>query len=121
MALGEDRAGLFTRDSRLAGLAEESGDETGERVWRLPMGEEFEEPIRSKIADVRNLGTTRWGGASTAATFLARWTEGIPHVHLDIAGPAMAADAKPFRAPGATGFGVRLVFDFLERWCRPEG
>ncbi len=121
VALGEDRAGLFTRDTRLAGLAEESGDETGERVWRLPMGEEFEEPIRSKIADVRNLGTTRWGGASTAATFLAHWTGGIPHVHLDIAGPAMAADAKPFRAPGATGFGVRLVFDFLERWCRPEG
>ncbi|MGE9291257.1 MAG: leucyl aminopeptidase family protein, partial [Puniceicoccales bacterium] len=105
VALGEERGGLFCKDPNLSLLFQKCGDKTGDRVWPLPFSEEFDSQIKSKVADVRNLGQTRWGGASTAASFLARWTEGLPHAHLDIAGPAMTAIPKPYRSPGATGFG----------------
>ncbi len=115
VALGEERAGLFSDDSDLVDRLLGASDETGEALWRLPLGEEFTEAVRGKTADLRNLGTTRWGGASTAAAFLAHWTKGLRHAHIDLAGPAMPEKEKPGRAPGATGYGVRLVVRFLEK------
>jgi len=120
VALGEERAGLFCKDAALSLLMQNAGGKSGERVWSLPVGEEFEEQISSKVADVRNLGNTKWGGASTAATFLFRWTENLPHVHLDIAGPAMNDKEKPYRAAGATGFGVGLLSTFIESWTKSQ-
>ncbi|MBC2603143.1 leucyl aminopeptidase [Puniceicoccus vermicola] len=117
-ALGEERGGLFCRDEDLTRIMQKCGEQTGERVWPLPFEEEFDSQIESEVADVRNLGKTRWGGASTAATFLARWTKGLPHIHLDIAGPAMTAIPKQYRGPGATGFGVGLVYAFVESWTQ---
>lgn len=118
VALGEERAGLFCDDPSLSRLCQESGETVGERVWPLPLGEEFDPLIESNVADVRNLGKTRWGGASTAASFLARWTQGLSHIHLDIAGPAMTDRPRPYRSSGATGFGVRLVYELMENWIR---
>ncbi len=118
VALGEERAGMFCKEAHLSRLLQECGERTGDRVWSLPFCDEFDAQIESKVADVRNLGATRWGGASTAASFLARWTKGIPHIHLDIAGPAMTSTPKPYRGPGATGFGVGLVYAFAESWAK---
>jgi len=117
VALGEERAGLFSRDTALTRLLQTCGEDSGEPVWPLPLGEEFDSQIESKVADVRNLGKTRWGGASTAASFLSNWTRGIPHLHLDIAGPAMGGKEKVYRSHGATGFGTRLVYRFAEAWA----
>tara|TARA_R100000027_G_scaffold50114_3_gene38783 strand:- start:9880 stop:11322 length:1443 start_codon:yes stop_codon:yes gene_type:complete len=116
VALGEERAGLFCKDPELSQMLQDCGKATGQPVWPLPFCEEFDEQIESKVADVRNLGKTRWGGASTAASFLARWTKDIPHIHLDIAGPAMTAIPKKYRGSGATGFGVSLIYSFTEKW-----
>jgi len=121
VALGEERAGLFCNDPELSSLFQKCGEDAGEKVWPLPFEEEFESLIESKVADVRNLGKTRWGGASTAATFLSQWTKGLPHIHLDIAGPAMSDGEKSYRGPGATGFGVRAVYQFIETWASAGG
>lgn len=117
VALGEERAGLFSKDETISQLLCSVGDQIGEKVWPLPVGDEFDEMITSKVADVRNLGSTRWGGASTAASFLLKWTDGLKHVHLDIAGPAMSSKERFYRSEGASGFGVNLVVRFIEKWA----
>ncbi len=121
VALGEERAGLFSEDEELSASLLSASSKTGESLWQLPLGEEFTESVQSKVADLRNLGSTRWGGASTAAAFLRHWTQGLPHAHIDLAGPAMAQKEAPHRTIGATGFGVRLVLRFLEDFSGKEG
>ncbi|MEO8206240.1 MAG: leucyl aminopeptidase, partial [Chthoniobacterales bacterium] len=112
VALGEERAGLFCNDDQLAQALCKAGDSSGERVWRLPHGEEFESLIRSDVALVKNTGG-RWGGASTAATFLSHWITAPKWAHLDIAGPGHTAKSKAWAEAGATGFGVGVVVDYL--------
>ena len=114
VALGSKRAGLFTADESLRTGLIAVGESTGDRVWPLPMGEEFDDQIRSDVALVKNTGG-REGGASTAASFLQHWAGDIRWAHLDIAGPAMGAKEVPHLEKGATGFGVRLVTEFLRR------
>ena len=114
VALGEFVAGMFTKNDQMAQQLYKSGITTYDRVWRLPMWDDFGELIKSDIADVANLGNTRWAGAITAAKFLEHFVDkNIPWTHLDIAGPAMNNSSRNYTKKYMTGFGVRLLFDYL--------
>lgn len=114
VALGSRRAGLFTDDLILRDQLHDVGEATGDRVWPLPMGEEYDDQIRSDVGLVKNTGG-REGGACTAASFLRHWAGDRRWAHLDIAGPAMGGKDLPHLEKGATGFGVRLVTEFLRQ------
>ena len=114
VALGEFVAGMFTKNEVMAENLYKSGITTYDRVWRLPMWDDFNELISSDVADVANLGKTRWAGAITAAKFLEHFVDkNIPWTHLDIAGPAMNNDSRSYTKKYMTGFGVRLLFDYI--------
>jgi len=116
VALGEFVAGMFTKNEAMAENLYKSGITTYDRVWRLPMWDDFNELITSDVADVANLGKTRWAGAITAAKFLEHFVDkNIPWTHLDIAGPAMNNPSRSYTKKYMTGFGVRLLFDYLSR------
>ncbi len=83
--------------------------QAGEKLCRLPLDEDMREDIKSEFADVKNIGTTRWGGAITAALFLQKFAGKTPWVHIDIAGPAWADKKRHYDSPGGTGYGVRLL------------
>ena len=85
---------------------------TGERLWQLPLDEEYRKAIRSEIADIKNVGN-RSAGAITAAKFLQEFVEDTPWVHLDIAGMDLDHDGRPYACKGATGFGVRTLVQLL--------
>jgi leucyl aminopeptidase len=113
VALGEIAAGLFTKNDKLAAGLFNIGIKTNERVWRMPMWEEYGNDIKSEIADIKNLGI-RWGGASSAAKFLENFVdENMPWAHIDIAGPAIAHKENNFSSDSMTGFGVRLLIEFM--------
>jgi leucyl aminopeptidase len=109
VALGQEYAGLFSNDDRLVERLEKVGDETGERVWHMPLGPEYDKMIDSKFADMKNTGG-RYGGSITAAQLLARFVEKTPWAHLDIAGTAWGA-GKPYASKGGSGWGVRLFVE----------
>lgn len=117
VALGRERAGLFSEDAKLIQAVEKSSTATGDLVWNLPMGDEFDEYVKSEVATVKNAGE-RWGGASFAASFLQTWAEDIPFVHLDIAGTAWITRPKKDLEIGATGHGVRLLVDVLQKLAK---
>jgi leucyl aminopeptidase len=108
--LGFEHAGIFANDDRLAQRVTEAGLKTGERVWRLPLDPAYDKMIRSKIADVKNIGGAN-SGAITAAQFLKRFVEeGTVWAHLDIAGVAWQdSEQKPMIPSWGTGWGVRLL------------
>ena len=112
IALGSSRAGLFTNDSALGKQLKEASELSGERVWEMPHDEFYHEQIKSEIALVKNTGG-REGGACTAAAFLEKWVEEIPWAHIDIAGTAWSTKEATYLTKGATGFGVRLILDYL--------
>jgi leucyl aminopeptidase len=113
VALGQNAAGLFTKNERLADKLYNTGMKTYDRVWRLPMWDEYSKFNESKIADVNNDGG-RWAGATAAAKFLENFVdEKIPWAHIDIAGPAMAHELNNYTKTYMTGFGVRLMFEYL--------
>lgn len=112
-ALGKFQAGLFTKDDKLAGLLEKAGLNSYERVWRMPFGDEYNELIKSEVADVANLGS-KWAGAITAGKFLEYFVnENHSWAHIDIAGPAIKHKFKNYTNKYHTGFGVRLLYEFL--------
>jgi leucyl aminopeptidase len=113
VALGQYHAGLFSNDDALSDQLLAAGKTTHERLWRLPMGDEYDKLIDSKNADMKNVGG-RFGGSISAAQFLKRFVKSTPWAHLDIAGTAMAAPATEFNQSWGTGFGVRL----LDRYIR---
>jgi leucyl aminopeptidase len=112
VALGSEAAGLFTDDDELARKLIQSGEKTGDRVWRLPVWNDYRDLIRSEWADMKNAGG-RWGGAITAAVFLKEFVDCPSWAHLDIAGTAYAESETAREARGATGAGVRVTIDFL--------
>ena len=114
VALGEDIAGLFGNNDRLLLNLEKSAAATADRVWRLPLEKSYQHLIKSHIADVKNISGGRYGGAITAALFLNEFTGEIPWVHLDIAGPAFAEKDTPLAPAGGTGYGVRLLLNYLK-------
>ena len=117
VALGSEAAGLFSNDDELARKLIESGERTGDRVWRLPAWDEYREQIRSEWADMKNSGG-RWGGAITAAVFLKEFVDCPSWAHLDIAGTAYAESETPREARGSTAAGVRVTIDFLQSLSR---
>ena len=108
VALGTEYAGLFSNDDELAERLVKVGLITGERVWRMPLGPEYDKQIDSQFADMKNTGT-RNGGSITAAQFLQRFVDGTPWAHLDIAGTAMGAPKTEINQSWGSGFGVRLL------------
>lgn len=108
VALGHIRTGLFSTDDKLAGKIAAAGEKTGERMWRLPIDEDYKEMNKSKIADIKNAGN-RWAGATTGALFLEFFTDGTPWAHLDIAGTAYLDKKYRYYPAGATGVGVRTL------------
>jgi leucyl aminopeptidase len=114
VALGEKIAGVFTADKELAEDIVQSGEKVFERCWRMPMPEDYKELLKSDFADIKNIGSTRWGGAITAALFLSEFVKDTRWAHVDIAGPAYLKKADSYCGPGGTGFGVRLLYDLLE-------
>ena len=114
VALGLGATGLFTRDEKLRGELPDAGAVAGERVWQLPMYEEYLAQLQKGPADLCNIGG-RWGGAITAALFLGEFVpRELPWAHLDIAGPAFAETDQPDSTEGGTGAGVRTLTRWLE-------
>ncbi len=113
IALGEEITGLFSNDDPLADALRESGERTHERLWRLPVYQEYRDLLKSSIADIKNAGG-RKAGSITAAIFLKEFVKKTPWAHLDIAGTAYPAELKHYQPTHATGVGVRLLIDYLE-------
>jgi leucyl aminopeptidase len=109
VALGHEQAGMFSSDDALAEQLAAAGAAVGEKLWRMPLGEDYAKHIRSDIADIKNVGRAREAGASAGAVFLERFVGDVPWAHLDIAGVAWTKRDLPLAAKGATGFGVRLL------------
>ena len=113
VALGDSFAGLISNNKKLITNLVKSGERTGEYLWEMPMFEDYRESIKSKIADLKN---ANYRGASSikAGLFLNEFTANIPFAHIDIAGTAfLSKQNKFYSSEGATGFGVRLIYDFL--------
>ena len=109
VALGLDITGLFTNDQSWCDQIIQSAAAVGEEVWPLPMTPHFSDQLKSKIADLRNIGAGRWGGAITAAKFLEEFVGDASWTHMDIAGPAFADSAKSYIDGGASGVMVRTL------------
>ncbi|NHN89708.1 leucyl aminopeptidase [Acetobacter conturbans] len=116
VGLGNEYAGLFSNDDTLSAKLTEAGTVTQEKLWRMPMGEEYDKQLKSDIADMKNIGGGRAGGSITAAQFLKRFVGETPWAHLDIAGVAWATKAKSGSPKGASGFGVRLLDRFVRQF-----
>jgi len=108
VALGTQHAGLFSNDDGLADKLTAAGRASGEKLWRLPLGPEYDKQIDSRFADMKNTGG-RYGGAITAAQFLKRFVADTPWAHLDVAGTAMASPDSDINRSWGSGFGVRLL------------
>jgi leucyl aminopeptidase len=115
VALGHVNAGAFSNDEDAWAKFDAALDLSGEKFWRLPLGEEYAEMIKSDIGDIKNSGG-RWGGACTAAEFLKVFVEETPWIHLDIAGLAWAEDSKPYIAKGPSGVGVRSILEWVRKY-----
>jgi leucyl aminopeptidase len=108
VALGQEYAGMFANDDKLAERLTKAGEASGERVWRMPLGPEYDKMIDSKFADMKNTGG-RWGGAITAAQLLQRFVGKTPWAHLDIAGTALGSPQSEINKSWSSGWGVRLL------------
>jgi leucyl aminopeptidase len=113
VALGHEHAGLFANDDKLAERLLKAGAITGERLWRMPLGADYDKKIDSKFADMKNVGG-RDGGAITAAQLLQRFVDKTPWAHLDIAGTGMGSLQTEINKSWGSGFGVRLLNCLVE-------
>ena len=113
VALGYVNAGVFANDDQMYERFSQALQKAGEKMWRMPLDEEYKDMIRSNIADIMNSGG-RWGGAVTAAMFLKEFAEDTPWLHLDIAGTAWTEDNKPWIAKGPSGIAVRSLVEFAK-------
>ncbi len=116
VSLGHEYAGLFSNDDKLAERLSKAGQATGEKVWRMPLGPEYDKQIDSKFADVKNTGG-RMGGAITAAQFLQRFVDKTPWAHLDVAGTAMGSPQTDINKSWGSGYGVRLLNELVAEYC----
>ena len=114
ISLGHEWAGLFSNNEELAGKLQQAGEQSGDKLWRMPLGEPFDRLIDSPIADMKNVGP-REGGSITAAQFIQRFVDdGVKWAHIDMAGKAWSDKAASTYDKGATGFGVRLLDRYVE-------
>src|ERR1039458_4169938 len=115
VALGYVKAGTFASDDPLYERFTKATQQAGEKMWRLPLDDEYKEIIKSNIADMVNSGG-RWGGAISAAMFLKEFAEDTPWIHLDIAGTAWMEEQKPWIAKGPSGIALRSLVEFVKGW-----
>ena len=120
LALGHAASGLMGTDEKLIKKIQAASESTGEKVWQLPLYEDYGEQIKSDVADMKNAGG-KPAGALTAGYFLKAFAGDIPWAHIDIAGTAWASKPLPYTPKGATGVGVRLLVELLEKWGNTAG
>ena len=107
VALGKYMAGVMSPDDELIKQIQTASDQTGDKVWRLPCGDDYTKELKCDVADLKNIGG-RWGGASTAASFLQEFAGDKKWAHIDMAGTGMFA-GKKLGGPGSPGYGVKLL------------
>jgi leucyl aminopeptidase len=116
ISLGLDHCGAFVNDNTLWSQLESASQDSGEKIWRMPLDKSFRREMDSVFADIRNVGNGRYGGSCTAAAFLSEFIdEGRAWAHLDIAGVAMSKTTPTCPVPFASGYGVRLLNQFVEK------
>jgi leucyl aminopeptidase len=115
IALGNNAVAMMGNDQRILDKLKESGNNTYERVWEMPLFSEYKETLKSEIADLKNTGG-RSGSLVSSGIFLSEFAGNIPWVHLDIAGTSWVEKAKPYLPKGASGVGVRLLLDLINRF-----
>jgi leucyl aminopeptidase len=115
VALGKINAGAFSNDDATLEKFNTALATSGEKFWRMPLGDEYADLIKSDIADIKNTGG-RYGGASTAAEFLKVFAEDTPWIHLDIAGLAWIDESRPYIASGPSGIGVRSILEWVRSY-----
>ncbi len=115
VALGYVNAGIFASDDQMYERFATANQQAGEKMWRLPLDDEYKENLKSNIADMVNAGS-RWGGAIFAAMFLKEFAEDTPWIHLDIAGTAWMEENKPWIAKGPSGIALRSLVEFVKAW-----
>jgi leucyl aminopeptidase len=116
VALGATNAGVFANDDAIYERFHEANEQAGEKMWRLPLDDEYKDQIRSSIADIMNTGG-RWGGAINAAMFLLEFAEETPWIHLDIAGTAWMEEQKPWISKGPSGIALRSLVEFVKSYA----
>ena len=118
VALGHEAIGMMgnAQGEELMDRLRQAGMRTGERVWQLPLWDEYLEHVKSDVADVKNVGMGRAAGTIAGAAFLVKFVDGYPWVHLDIAGTAWADREQPYKPKGGTGVGVRLLTQMVLDW-----
>jgi leucyl aminopeptidase len=122
VALGDRIAGLMANDDAFRDRVAAAAARAGERVWPLPLPDDYRPRLDSTVADLKNISDGRYGGTLTAGLFLREFVaDGIPWAHLDIAGPAFLAEPDGEQPKGGTGFGVRTLIALLEGWADPDG
>jgi len=119
VALGQHYAGLFCNDDKLANTLYNSGLDVNEKVWRMPLHDDFDKELNSPFVDLKNIGAGRYGGSVTAAQFLQRFVpEDTKWAHLDIAGTTWKNGGDIMNNKGATGFGLTLIVDFINKYFK---
>ena len=119
VALGQHYAGMFSNDDSLSDALYKSGIETNEKVWRMPLHYDFDKELNSPFVDLKNIGAGRYGGSVTAAQFLQRFVPPkTKWAHLDIAGTTWKNSGDILNSRGATGFGLTLIADFIDRYFK---
>ncbi len=120
IALGQVNAGVFSNDEPAYAHFVQALETSGEKFWRLPVEDDYRDQIQSAIADIRNTGLTRYGGATNAAMFLKEFVEDTPWVHLDIAALAWLDADKPWIAKGPSGVAVRSIIEWARSYATPN-
>ena len=119
VALGQHYAGMFSNDDVVSDTLYKSGIETNEKVWRMPLHDDFDKELNSPFVDLKNIGAGRYGGSVTAAQFLQRFVPPkTKWAHLDIAGTTWKNSGDILNSKGATGFGLTLIADFVDRYFK---
>ena len=116
VALGTDITALYGNDKALTEKVKKAAEEAGEKVWEMPLEQDYKDLNKSEVADIANIPSTRYGGSITAALFLQEFVDNKPWIHLDIAGPAFAEKEYSYGPKGGTGFGVRTILNLLKNW-----
>ena len=117
IALGQHYAGLYSNDDKLANTLFSSGLDTNEKIWRMPLHEDFDKELNSPFVDLKNITNSRYGGSVTAAQFLKRFIpKDTKWAHLDIAGVTWKPNGDKMNGKGATGFGLTLISDFIDKY-----
>lgn len=117
VSLGEEFAGVITREDSLWEDVQKASESSLEPVWRMPINKALEEKNKSTVADLKNSGG-RWGGCSSAGAFVGAFTQDKPWIHIDIAGTAFIETEKPYFTKGATGYGANLLADLVSLWAK---